>query len=114
MILYVFLMQPADSYKQHIPPHTSLIIRNLRSSFVPILVYSNKFNCVSLFQSFGFFLWGETKSLGIAATSGLLYKPQMIDECDCGAIGGMKIGRGKRSTRRKPAQVPLCPPQNPT
>jgi hypothetical protein len=32
--------------------------------------------------------------LGTAAISGLLYKPQMIDEDDCGAIGGMKIGRG--------------------
>jgi hypothetical protein len=29
-----------------------------------------------------------------------------------GEIGGM-IGRGNRSTRRKPAPVPLCPPQNP-
>jgi hypothetical protein len=29
--------------------------------------------------------------LGTAATSGLLYKPQMIDEGDCGAIGGMRI-----------------------
>jgi hypothetical protein len=26
----------------------------------------------------------------------------------------MKIGRGNRSTRRKPTPVPLCPPQNPT
>jgi hypothetical protein len=41
--------------------------------------------------------------LGTAATSGLLYKPQMTDEGDCGAIGGMKIGRGNRSARRKPA-----------
>jgi hypothetical protein len=24
---------------------------------------------------------------------------------------GMKIGRGNRSTRRKPASAPLCPPQ---
>jgi hypothetical protein len=32
--------------------------------------------------------------LGTAGTSGLLYKPQMIDEDDCGAIGGIKIGRG--------------------
>jgi hypothetical protein len=31
---------------------------------------------------------------------------------DDGEIGGM-IGRGKRSTRRKPASVPLCPPQTP-
>jgi hypothetical protein len=37
----------------------------------------------------------------------------MIDEGDCGAIGGMKIGRRNRSTRRKPAPAPLCPPQTP-
>jgi hypothetical protein len=34
--------------------------------------------------------------LGTAATFGLLYRPQMIDEGDCGAIGGMKTGRGNR------------------
>jgi hypothetical protein len=32
---------------------------------------------------------------------------------DDGEIGGMMIGRGNRSTRRKPAPVPLCPPQTP-
>jgi hypothetical protein len=32
---------------------------------------------------------------------------------DDGEIGGMKIGRGNRSTRRKPALAPLCPPQIP-
>jgi hypothetical protein len=32
---------------------------------------------------------------------------------DCGAVGGMRIGRGNRNTRRKPASVPLCPPQIP-
>jgi hypothetical protein len=31
---------------------------------------------------------------------------------DDGEIGGM-IGRRNRSTRRKPAPVPLCPPQTP-
>jgi hypothetical protein len=31
---------------------------------------------------------------------------------DDGGIGGM-ISRGNRSTRRKPAPVPLCPPQTP-
>jgi hypothetical protein len=30
---------------------------------------------------------------------------------DNGEFGGMKIGRGNRSTRRKPATAPLCPPQ---
>jgi hypothetical protein len=47
------------------------------------------------------------------ATSGLLYQHQMIGEGDCGAIGGMKIGKGNRSTRRKPVPAPLCPPQIP-
>jgi hypothetical protein len=32
---------------------------------------------------------------------------------DDGEIGGMKIGRGNRSTRRKPAPAPLCAPQIP-
>jgi hypothetical protein len=38
----------------------------------------------------------------------------MIDEMIFGAIGGMKIGRGNRSTRMKPTPAPLCPPQNTT
>jgi hypothetical protein len=37
----------------------------------------------------------------------------MLDEDDCGAIGEMKIGRGNRSTRRKPAPAPFCPPKIP-
>jgi hypothetical protein len=34
--------------------------------------------------------------LGIAANTGLLYsyQSQMLDDGDCGAIGGMKIDRG--------------------
>jgi hypothetical protein len=61
-----------------------------------------------------FFISGVgLSSLGTAATSGLLYKPQMIDEGDGGAIGGMKIGKGNQSTRRKPVPAPLCPPQIP-
>jgi hypothetical protein len=42
---------------------------------------------------------------------GLLYRTRMID--DCAAFGGMRIGRGNRSARRKPAPVPLRPPQIP-
>jgi hypothetical protein len=46
--------------------------------------------------------------LGTAATN----RPIVPVPCDYddGETGGM-IGRGNRSTRRKPAQVPLCPPQ---
>jgi hypothetical protein len=51
--------------------------------------------------------------LGNAATTGLLYQPQMTDDGDCGATAGMKIGRGNRSTWRKPALMPLRPPQIP-
>jgi hypothetical protein len=52
-------------------------------------------------------------SIKTAATTGLLYQPQMIVDCDCGAIGGMKICRGNRSTQRKPATAPFCLPQIP-
>jgi hypothetical protein len=45
-------------------------------------------------------------TLGIAATTGLFYEPRMIGDGDCGAIG-----RGNRSTCRKPVQVPLRPPE---
>jgi hypothetical protein len=51
--------------------------------------------------------------LRTAATTGLLYQPHVIDNGDCGAICGMKVGRGNRSTRRKPAPAPLCPQQIP-
>jgi hypothetical protein len=30
-------------------------------------------------------------------------------DCEDGEFGGMKIGRGNRSTRRKPGPTPLCP-----
>jgi hypothetical protein len=39
--------------------------------------------------------------LGTAATTGLLYQPHMIDDGDCGGIGGMRIGRENQSARRK-------------
>jgi hypothetical protein len=38
---------------------------------------------------------------------------QPLDDYDDGEFGGMMIGLGNRSTRRKPAPVPLCPPQIP-
>jgi hypothetical protein len=43
----------------------------------------------------------------------LLYQSRMVDD-ECGAVGGMRIGRGNRSTWRKPAPMPLCPPQIPS
>jgi hypothetical protein len=49
---------------------------------------------------------------GIAATVWPTV-PAPDDNDDCGAIGGMRIGMGNRSTRRKPAALQLCPPQIP-
>jgi hypothetical protein len=43
----------------------------------------------------------QLSPLGTAATG----------DYDDGEIGGMMIGKGNRNTRRKPAPVPLCPPQ---
>jgi hypothetical protein len=40
--------------------------------------------------------------------SGLLYQPRMIYD-ECGAVGGIRIGRGNRRTRRKPAPASLSP-----
>jgi hypothetical protein len=65
----------------------------------------------SLSKVFFFNLCGGT--LVTAATTGLLYQPRMVGDGDCGEIGGMKIGRGNRSTRRKHTPAPLCPPQIP-
>jgi hypothetical protein len=48
-----------------------------------------------------------------AATTGLLYQPRMMDDGDCGEICGMKIGRGNRSTQRKPSPASICRPQIP-
>jgi hypothetical protein len=44
---------------------------------------------------------------------GLLYQPRMTDNDECGEVNRMRIGRGNRSTRSKPAPVSLCPPQIP-
>jgi hypothetical protein len=49
--------------------------------------------------------------LGTAATNRPIVPTP--GDYDDGEIGEM-IGRGNQSTQRKPAPVPLCPPQTPT
>jgi hypothetical protein len=64
-------------------------------------------------MSFNFFNWYsgvQLGPLGAAATNRPVVPAS--GDYDDGEIGGM-IGRGNRSTRRKPAPVPLCPPQTP-
>jgi hypothetical protein len=72
--------------------------------------------CRDMYTNLYFFIiiipsWVRLSPLGTAATIGIFHQPQMIDDCDCGAFGGMRIGKGNRSTRIKPTPVPLCPPQ---
>jgi hypothetical protein len=63
-------------------------------------------------QLFLFHLCGGT--LGIAATTGLLYQPRMTGDGDCGEIGGTKIGRGNRRTREKTCPIVTLSTTNPT
>jgi hypothetical protein len=49
--------------------------------------------------------------LGTTATNRTIVSA--TGDYDDGEIGGIVIGRGNRSTRRKPAPVLLCPPQTP-
>jgi hypothetical protein len=43
-----------------------------------------------------------------------LYQPQMIDDGDCEAIGGMKIGRGYRKYSEKTSPSATLSTTNPT
>jgi hypothetical protein len=59
---------------------------------------------------FKFLIGVQLGPLGTAATNRPIVPAW--DDHDNGEIGGMN-GRGNRRTRRKPAPVPLCPPQTP-
>jgi hypothetical protein len=53
----------------------------------------------------------EMSPLGTSATGWPIVL--VPGDCDHGKFGEMKIDRGNRSTRRKPAPAPLSPPQIP-
>jgi hypothetical protein len=63
---------------------------------------------------FHFFNWYSGVQLGPLGTAATC-RPVVPapGDYDDGKIGGMMISKGTRSTRRKPAPVPLCPPQTP-
>jgi hypothetical protein len=63
--------------------------------------------------SFHLFLgWSAAKSNITETTDGLFYQPRMVDDDECGAVGGM-LGSGKSSTRKKTVPLSHCPPQIP-
>jgi hypothetical protein len=82
-----------------------------KCSVIEMHYYKNNYINKNIIEFFKYILNFCGGTLGTAATTGLLYQPRVIGDGDCGEIGGMKIGRGNRSTRRKPAPAPLCPPQ---
>jgi hypothetical protein len=55
--------------------------------------------------------WGVDSKLGPLGTSATNWPAP--GNCEDGEFGGIKIGRGNRSTRRKSAPAPFCPPQIP-
>jgi hypothetical protein len=63
-----------------------ICLRSPHESKTFIVQWDEIFYVLSIYYHYFFFYywWGGTKSLGTAATSGLLYKPQMIDDDDCG------------------------------
>jgi hypothetical protein len=66
---------------------------------------------VSAFFFFKFAYWGLESKLGPLGTSATEWPVVLVPgDCDDGEFGGMKIGRGNRSTRRKPVPASLCPP----
>jgi hypothetical protein len=66
----------------------------------------------NILHIFFFNLCGGT--LGTAATTGLLYKPRMRGEGDCGEIGGMKIVQGKPRHSEKTCPSATLSTTNPT
>jgi hypothetical protein len=97
----------AISYKMSAYTAYSLIVNHWR--------HQNNVNGTG--RTFLFFLIGivgagaELGPLGTTATNRPTVPAQA--DYDDAEIGGMMTGRGNRSTRRKPASVPLCPPQIP-
>jgi hypothetical protein len=51
--------------------------------------------------------------LGTLVTKCPVIQPRIVDDDECGAVGGVIIARRNGSTHRKPAPVPRCPPQIP-
>jgi hypothetical protein len=75
-----------------------------------LLTFSRCSNIIfSVFFKFAW--WGVESILGPPGTSATEWPiVPAPGDCDDGEFGGMKIGRGNRSTRRKPTPAPLNPP----
>jgi hypothetical protein len=111
-----------DDVSQQRNLHIIIVLCNILFRQIQLYAKSSKSKCklrveinINGLEEY-FFLIGivggrvQLGPLGNAATNWPIV-PAPGDHDD-GEIGGM-ISRGNRSTRRKPAPVPLCPPQTP-
>jgi hypothetical protein len=110
---YVFIspefQRPPTSLWSSVP--LEVLVR--RSRFGYVRCFRNlRYSSSDITFFFCFSGWGETESTCYVGHCWPIVPTQMTDG-DYGAVGGMRIGRGNRSTRRKPAPVLLCPPQIP-
>jgi hypothetical protein len=92
-------------------PHHTLILEQPLVTVLPSLLHWDVPNKIILHTLLIFNWWVQVGPLGTTATNRPIV--QAPADYDDGEIGGMMIGRGNRSSRRKRAPVPLCPPQNP-
>jgi hypothetical protein len=86
---------------------TSLPERTPKKTAVPLIVALLSNGCKQAFP----LLTVDLQRARYNTFFSLLYQPRMMDEY--GAFGKMRIARGNLSIRKKPATVPLCPPQIP-
>jgi hypothetical protein len=92
---------------------------HLGCSLVCVIISAVRYPFVSMvtcrlnFFFLSFSGWGETESTLYVGHCFPIVPARMIDDDDYGAVGEMRIGRGNRSTQRKPAPVLICPPQIP-
>jgi hypothetical protein len=97
----------------------SFIVVRRKQNRITISVHENKTYHIRIFLfhfekndvSSVFFFFFLCFGLGVRLRWVHLVRRMINDEC--GTVGGMRIGRGKPSTRRKPTLVQLCPPQIP-
>jgi hypothetical protein len=64
-------------------------------------------SCHYFILYFSDFLGSGVKLCPLGSSATISHRRQMIDDDECGAVGGMGTGRGNRSTRRKSAPLPL-------
>jgi hypothetical protein len=90
-----------------------------RKYFFPLWLYRPIWGLRRLHKTFRFISVTRSRTAGRTPWTGdqLVARTLLTVPGDCdgdGVVGGMNgFGRGNRSTRRKPALTPLCPPQIP-